>query len=101
MGYEVGCSSAQLHKLLPRSARRPDEGARTQGDGEGRRQASPRHAIWQCPGRCQLQGRRAWVVAMKLEVVVLPVAATVSWLGGNGWLLQEVTTRLPGRVAAT
>jgi len=25
---------------------------------------------------------------MKLEVVVVP---------GNGWLLQEITTRLPGR----
>jgi hypothetical protein len=39
-------------------------------------------------------------VDMKLEVVVLPVAATVSGLDGNGWLLQEVTGRLPGRVGA-
>ena len=28
------------------------------------------------------------VMDMKLEVVVIP---------GNGWLLQEITTRLPGR----
>jgi hypothetical protein len=32
------------------------------------------------------------VVDMKLEVVVLPVADV-----DNGWLLQEITTRLPGR----
>jgi hypothetical protein len=45
---------------------------------------------------------------MKLEVVVLPVAdvdrandfysyASFSDPDGNRWLLQEITTRLPGR----
>lgn len=34
---------------------------------------------------------------MKLEVVVLPVASFRD-LDGNGWLLQEITERLPGRV---
>ncbi len=46
---------------------------------------------------------------MKLEVVVLPVSdgdcakrfyASLGWRedAGNGWLLQEITERLPGRV---
>ena len=30
---------------------------------------------------------------MRLEVVVLPVSDP----DGNGWMLQEITTRLPGR----
>ena len=47
---------------------------------------------------------------MKLEVVVVPVAdvdgakdfyAALGWREdadyGNGWMLQEITTRLPGR----
>jgi hypothetical protein len=53
---------------------------------------------------------------MKLEVVVIPVAGTAARVpglapdrksygsfasfsdpDGNGWLLQEITTRLPGR----
>jgi hypothetical protein len=46
---------------------------------------------------------------MKLEVVVVPVSnvdkakdfyqgfASFSDPDGNGWLLQEITTRLPGR----
>jgi catechol 2,3-dioxygenase-like lactoylglutathione lyase family enzyme len=39
---------------------------------------------------------------MKLEVVVLPVSdvdRAKEFYGGLGWLVQEITTRLPGRVA--
>jgi hypothetical protein len=38
------------------------------------------------------------VMDMKLEVVVVPVSfASFRDPDGNGWLLQEITTRLPGR----
>ncbi len=39
------------------------------------------------------RGRGAGIVDMKLEVVVLPVAD----VDRAKWLLQEITTRLPGR----
>jgi hypothetical protein len=43
------------------------------------------------------------VMDMKLEVVVVPVSgvdqakAFYQGLDGNGWFVQEITTRLPGR----
>jgi hypothetical protein len=35
----------------------------------------------------------------KLEVIVLPVSDVEVFhdAGGNGWFLQEITNRLPGR----
>jgi hypothetical protein len=40
-------------------------------------------------------------VPLRLEVVTLPVSdvdrASFSDPDGNGWLLQEITSRLPGR----
>ena len=38
---------------------------------------------------------------LKLEVVVLPVSdvdRAKGFYDGNGWMLQEINTRLPGRV---
>jgi len=67
--------------------------ASSQGIPEGRPDAG------KCDRGCQKQpapARRGFaVVDMKLEVVVVPVSDVDP--DGNGWFVQEVTTRLPGR----
>jgi hypothetical protein len=81
-------------------------GGGKQPPGADRR--DPRHAalsVRAC-GDDRLDARKAEVamsrVETKLEVLTIPVSDDSSWISfsdpdGNGWLLQEVTTRLPGR----
>ncbi len=66
-----------------------------EGDREGRRRASPRHAIRHWRGPLSGARRGAGVVDMKLEVMVLPVAdveRAKDFYGQLGWRLDADRT---------